>query len=167
MLLIMEDQDKFRTIEDIYSVVSARIPDEIKNPQLHESVNNFMTHTCTHVQYDDNGQPIPSARACTEKTGKCKKGFPQLLQATTTEGVDGYAKYRRHTAADQYSMPHNPYLVHKYNCLINVEVYTSIKAVKYLYKYVYRGSDRIAYAVFTNRERQPMLDEAGVRKDAT
>ncbi|KAF0706862.1 hypothetical protein AaE_013911, partial [Aphanomyces astaci] len=160
MLLIMEDQDKFRTVDDINSVVSARIPDEIKNPQLHESVKNFMTHTCTHVQYDDNGQPIPSARACTDKTGKCKKGFPQPLQATTTEGVDGYAEYRRDMAADQYCVPHNPYLVHKYNCHINVEVCTSIKAVKYMYKYVYKGSDRITYAVFTDRERQPMLDEA-------
>ncbi|ETV75935.1 hypothetical protein H257_09895 [Aphanomyces astaci] len=146
MLLIMEDQDKFRTVDDINYVVSARIPDEIKNPQLHELVKNFMTHTCTHVQYDDNGQPIPSARACTDKTGKCKKGFPQPLQATTTEGVDGYAKYRRDTAADQYCVPHNPYLVHKYNCHINVEVY--------------KGSDRITYAVFTDQERQPMLDKA-------
>ncbi|KAF0709939.1 hypothetical protein AaE_012721 [Aphanomyces astaci] len=49
MLFIMEDQDKFRTVDDINSVVSARITDEIKNPQLHESVKNFMTHTCTHV----------------------------------------------------------------------------------------------------------------------
>ncbi|ETV79835.1 hypothetical protein H257_07051 [Aphanomyces astaci] len=148
------------TVEDINSVVFARIPDEIKNPQLHESAKNFMIHTCTHVQYDDNGQPIPSARACTHKTGKCKKGFPQPLQATTTERVDGYAKYRRDTAADQYCVPHSPYLVHKYNCHINVEICTSIKAVKYLYKYVYKGSDRIKYAVFTDQERQPMLDEA-------
>ncbi|KAF0720219.1 hypothetical protein AaE_010351, partial [Aphanomyces astaci] len=96
---------------------------------------------------DDNGQPIPSARACTDKTGKCKKGFPQRLQATTTEGVDGYAKYRRDTAADQYCLPHNPCLVHKYNCHINVEE-------------VYKGSYRITYAVFTDQERQPMLDEA-------
>ncbi|KAF0775172.1 hypothetical protein AaE_001129 [Aphanomyces astaci] len=78
-----------------------------QNPQLHESVKNFMTHTCTHVQYDDNGQPIPSTGACTDKTGKCKKGFPQSLQATTTEEVDGYAKYRRDMAADQ-CVPHYP-----------------------------------------------------------
>ncbi|KAF0773372.1 hypothetical protein AaE_002169, partial [Aphanomyces astaci] len=138
MLLIMEDKDKFRTVEDINSVVSACIPDKIKNPQLHESVKNFMTHMCTHVQYDDNGQPIPSARACTDKTGKCKNGFPHPLQATTTEGVDGYAKYRRDPAGDQYCVPYTPYLVHKYNCHINVEVCTSTKAVKYLYKCVYK-----------------------------
>ncbi|ETV87170.1 hypothetical protein H257_02145 [Aphanomyces astaci] len=83
-----------------------------------------------------------------------------IVTSTTTEGVDGYAKYRRDTAADQYCVPHNLYLVHKYNCHINVEVCTSINAVKYLYKYVYKGTDWITYAVFTDRERQPMLDEA-------
>ncbi len=30
----------------------------------------------------------------------------------------------------------------RYQCHINVEVYSSITAVKYLYKYVYKGHDR-------------------------
>ncbi|ETV70227.1 hypothetical protein H257_14254 [Aphanomyces astaci] len=92
-----------------------------------------------HCFLKDELLPKCIPNVCTDKIGKCKKGFPQPLQATTTEGVDGYAKYRRDTAADQYCVPHNPYLVHSH---INVEVCTSIKAVKYLYKYVYKGSDR-------------------------
>ncbi len=39
-------------------------------------------------------------------------------------------------------MPYNPYLSLLFNCHINVEVCTSITAVKYLYKYVYKGHDR-------------------------
>ncbi len=38
-------------------------------------------------------------------------------------------------------MPYNPYLSLFFNCHINVEVYTSVAAVKYLYKYVYKGHD--------------------------
>jgi hypothetical protein len=39
-------------------------------------------------------------------------------------------------------VPYNPYLSLLFNCHINVEVYTFVAAVKYLYKYVYKGHDR-------------------------
>jgi hypothetical protein len=38
-------------------------------------------------------------------------------------------------------VPYNPYLVLKYNAHINVELCSTIKSVKYLYKYVYKGYD--------------------------
>jgi hypothetical protein len=34
-----------------------------------------------------------------------------------------------------------------YNCHINIEIYSSIKAVKYLYKYIYKGFDGPSYLV--------------------
>ncbi len=39
-------------------------------------------------------------------------------------------------------VPYNPYLSLLFNCHINVEVCTSVAAIKYLYKYVYKGHDR-------------------------
>ena len=39
-------------------------------------------------------------------------------------------------------VPHNAFLLTKYECHLNVEVCTSIRAVKYLYKYTYKGPDR-------------------------
>ncbi len=39
-------------------------------------------------------------------------------------------------------VPHNVYLSTKYNAHINVEVYNNIRAIKYLFKYVYKGHDR-------------------------
>ena len=47
-------------------------------------------------------------------------------------------------------VPHNVYLLMKYRCHINVEVCNSITAVKYLYKYVYKGHDRVMYGVKGN-----------------
>ncbi len=38
-------------------------------------------------------------------------------------------------------VPHNVYLSTKYDAHINVEVYNNIHAVKYLFKYVYKGHD--------------------------
>ena len=40
---------------------------------------------------------------------------------------------------NKYMVPYNPYLCQKYNCHINVEACMTIAAVKYLYKYIYKG----------------------------
>ncbi|POM80921.1 Helitron helicase-like protein [Phytophthora palmivora] len=42
---------------------------------------------------------------------------------------------------NQWDVPYNPFLSQKYDCHINVEVCATNKAVKYIYKYVYKGSD--------------------------
>ena len=51
---------------------------------------------------------------------------------------------------NRWVVPYNPFLTLKYNCHINVEVCSSVAAVKYLYKYVYKGHDR---AMIEVRER--------------
>ena len=43
-------------------------------------------------------------------------------------------------------MPHNLFLATKYNAHINVEISNTIGAVKYLYKYVYKGSDKATFS---------------------
>ncbi len=42
---------------------------------------------------------------------------------------------------NRWVVPYNPYLTMRYECHMNVEVCSSIMAVKYLYKYVYNGHD--------------------------
>ena len=44
-------------------------------------------------------------------------------------------------------VPYNPWLLLKYNCHINVEICCSIKSVKYFYKYVYKGPNRVSIEV--------------------
>ena len=44
-------------------------------------------------------------------------------------------------------MPHNLYLVTKYNAHINIEICNTIGAVKYLFKYVYKGGDKITFSI--------------------
>ena len=45
-------------------------------------------------------------------------------------------------------VPYSPYLYQKYQCDINVEkICTSVKSVKYLYKYTYKGCDRASLTI--------------------
>jgi len=85
------------------------------------------------------------------KNNVCIKNFPKKLQEYTTINEQGKTLYKRSsgrkaevrgkTIDDGYIVPYNPYLILKYNCHINVEVCASMKAVKYLFKYIYKGHD--------------------------
>ena len=44
-------------------------------------------------------------------------------------------------------MPYSPYLSIRYNTYINIEVALNIDIFKYLYKYVYKGPDRIVAVI--------------------
>ena len=85
--------------------------------------------------------------------GTCSKGFPKPFRDESSITEDSYARTRRcntgHTyrvqdkdVDNQWVVCYSPYLIWKYRCHINVESIASVKAVKYIYKYVYKGHDR-------------------------
>lgn len=83
--------------------------------------------------------------------------------------ADGYPLYRKRPINDEvmvrgkmlnntWVVPHNPYLLAKYDCHINVEVCSTIKAIKYLYKYMYKCHDKIIYRIVNSKDNED-LDE--------
>ncbi|KAL6137900.1 hypothetical protein ACLB2K_063189 [Fragaria x ananassa] len=56
------------------------------------------------------------------------------------------------TMDNRWVVPYNPWLLLRYNCHINVEVCGSIKSVKYLYKYIYKGPDTMSLELQSNPE---------------
>jgi hypothetical protein len=52
-----------------------------------------------------------------------------------------------------------------FNCHINVEICSSIKAVKYLFKYIYKGHDRASVSV-TEKVNEAEIDEIRQYRDA-
>ena len=56
-------------------------------------------------------------------------------------------------------MPYNPYLTTKYDCHINVEICSSIAAIKYLFKYVYKGHDRATIEIKTDIQEQDQVND--------
>ena len=65
-------------------------------------------------------------------------------------------------------MPYNPYLQCLFNCNINVEACGSIKAIKYLFKYIYKGHDRASIAVreANKKDNEGNIDEIKQYRDA-
>jgi hypothetical protein len=116
------------------------------------------------------GEHDPTA-SCIEKcerTGqlKCTKKFPKDFTESTVIPEDGYPIYRRRGNPDTafvkkvkgkdiridncWVVPYSPYLTSLFKAHINVEICTSIMAIKYLFKYIYKGPDRTTAKVDSN-----------------
>jgi hypothetical protein len=73
----------------------------------------------------------------------------------------------RNSKLDNRSVvPYNPSFLMIFNCHINVEICSSIKAVKYLYKYIYKGPDGASYSVDHSENGDTVIDEIKRYRDA-
>ncbi|GFU32746.1 ATP-dependent DNA helicase [Trichonephila clavipes] len=97
--------------------------------------------------------------------GKCTKRYPRDLLSETITGNDGYPLYRRRSTEDggksiklkvlnniidvdnRWVVPYSSLLLKTYNAHINVEYCNSVKAIKYICKYVNKGSDMAMFGV--------------------
>ncbi|GBN05713.1 hypothetical protein AVEN_207660-1 [Araneus ventricosus] len=138
ILLTLDSYSKIRTKDDIDKYVSAELTDPIADPTLFQIITRCMFHgPC--------GTLNPNSPCMRE--GMCTKQYPKK----TEENVNGYPMYQRkcteyvrvgrHDLDNRWVIPYNPWLSKKFNAHINVEVCASIKRVKYLYKYMYKGHD--------------------------
>ncbi|GMF44533.1 unnamed protein product [Phytophthora fragariaefolia] len=159
IVIIVAEEDKPRTREIIEKLVSAEVPDKEANPDLYETVMTCMMHGLC-------GPANPDSPCM--KGGKCTKGFPKPLLEVTQANLDGFPLYRRrrrepgvlifkdrqydNETVNQWVVPYNAYLCQKYDCHINVEVCTTIGAIKYLSKYVYKGSDMAVLTIEAARD---------------
>ena len=96
---------------------------------------------------------------------QCSKQFPKVCRETTKVHENGYPFYRqcengrtypipdrnfpgfRYIVGNQWVISHNPYLSRHFQTHINVEFCASVKAIKYIHKYVYKGSDQTPVAL--------------------
>jgi hypothetical protein len=136
ILLILDQGFKPRTPEIVDAIIQAEIPKRETHPLLYEMVVRCIFHgPC--------GRGHPNS-PCMDPGGKCTCRYPRPYSEHTSTDNDGYPVYRRrddgvaftrnnHTFTNRDIVPYNPYLTQKYNCHINVEIATSVTAVKYLY----------------------------------
>ncbi len=146
ILIFFAKDYKPHTVEDVDRMINAELlnPNPETNKLAHEIVARCMMHgPC--------GATFPNA-PCMED-GKCKKQYPRKFQSKMVTDVNEYPIYRRKDTGcivlvhgieldNCWVVPHNVYLSTKYDAHINVEVYNNIRAVKYLFKYIYKGHDR-------------------------
>ncbi|XP_076916723.1 uncharacterized protein LOC143576541 [Bidens hawaiensis] len=147
MLFWVSPADKIIITDDVDRHISAEIPNPDTDPKLYKIVSECMIHgPC--------GLARPNA-PCMDG-GVCSKGFPKRYQASTTFDKNGYIKYKRSAYGfsvkkndievdNAYIVPYNRTLSLLFNAHINVEYCGWNMMIKYLFKYVSKGSDRIRF----------------------
>eukprot|EP00794_Sanderia_malayensis_P021395 gene21395-biopygen17171 len=142
IILSLAEQDKPHTPEHIDRIISAEIPDQNTHTREHHIVKKHMMHGPCGI--------LNPSCICMQD-GKCTKKFPKDLAQQTELNVNGYPLYRRrgkttaelqqHRVNNSWVVPHNITLLLKFDCHINTEVCTTIKSVKYIFKYIHKGND--------------------------
>lgn len=153
------------TPDKIDNVISAEIPDPEQDPLLYDIVKASMIHgPCGSLNYNS---------PCM-KDGSCSKRYPRPFLKDTQTGDDGYPQYRRRSPADggntikineieldnRWVVPYNPVLSRTFNAHINVEYCNSVKSIKYICKYVNKGSDQAAFTL-ENEKDEVKIYESG------
>ncbi|XP_070052773.1 uncharacterized protein [Nicotiana tomentosiformis] len=161
--------NKYPNVGDIDGIISAELPDKKVDPYYYNVVTNFMMHG-----------PCGTARKSSPcmQNGRCTKHFPKKFVSSTTIDEDGYPIYRRRddgrTAKrvgidldNRYVVPHNRFLLLKYGAHINVEWCNQSRSIKYLFKYVNKGNDRVtaAFSQSVNNEDSGVVDEINMYCD--
>ena len=156
ILLILKDkQDKPRIGAHVDRIISAEIPDEQQDKALYMAVKAHMIHgPCG----DHNKQCACMLNP--KCPGTCFRSYPRQECKETIADLDGYPEYRRRLPPSQHActienlgsftfpinnswvVPYNPYLLQKFDTHLNVEISTSIKSCKYIWKYCFKGGDK-------------------------
>ena len=160
LLLVLHSGDHFLTVEAIDKIVCAELPDQATDPN-----GALLALIKTTMIYGPCGWMKPQAPWMISSgpglSAKCSKRFPKDFQEETMVQDDGHPLYRRPNNGQTFDISiqingapascqfdnrwivlYNPYLRWKYRAHIYVAVCASVHSVKYIHKYIYKGSDR-------------------------
>ena len=158
ILIFLYFQAKYQEAHQIDKVISAQLPDPETQHELFKLVEKLMIHgPC--------GTLNPSAPCM--KDGKCSKGYPKPLQDQTVLSEDGYTIYARPSNGhvckkkvngvqvdidNKWVVPYNPWALRTLRWHANMECSISVKAFKYLHKYIYKGHDCTTMAIGKSKD---------------
>ncbi|KAG2207868.1 hypothetical protein INT45_006939, partial [Circinella minor] len=169
-LLILSSDCKPSGPSDYDNIVSAKIPDPDRHPAAYATVTRNMMHGPCGPVYPDS--------PCMETTEAEVSGYPIYRRRNDGRAVDVRRGRNRVALDNTWVVPHNLYLTTKYDSHINVEICNNVRAVKYMYKYVYKGHDRAlmsmrrqnnnssATATVDNEDDEDEIDETTLYQDA-
>ena len=138
------------------SVISAEIPD----PPTDKMLFDFIAANMIHGPCGNLNRSSP----CNEDE-KCTKRFPKNFTNDTITNVDGYPIYRRKNpdngeqsfvkninnididTDNRWVVPYSPLPRKTFSAHINVKFCSLVKSIKYICKYVNKGSDMVVFRI--------------------
>ncbi|XP_019195804.1 PREDICTED: uncharacterized protein LOC109189646 [Ipomoea nil] len=158
ILLFLQGTSDFSNPAFMDTIILTEIPDNQSDYEYYKAIEEFMVHGPCGVAKRNSPCMV---------NDKCSKHFPKRYIDASHFDQDGYPLYRRRDDKrtitkngieldNRYVVPHNRYLLLKYKAHINVEWCNQSRSIKYLFKYVNKGNDRV-----TTEFYKTTMDEAG------
>lgn len=147
-------------LQECHKILSPTIYDEFIGAELPDKDHPFLrAYVVKHMMHEPCGESNPK-NSCM-RDNECKNHYPMEFAEVRSMCKNSYATYRRRHNNDKvrvrnvpldnrHVVPYCPFLIAKYDCHINVEICADIKLVKYLYKYIHKGHDRVFYNIVGN-----------------
>uniref|UniRef100_A0A0R0EZF3 ATP-dependent DNA helicase n=1 Tax=Glycine max TaxID=3847 RepID=A0A0R0EZF3_SOYBN len=155
LLLFLHPDNKYPSSTDIDEIISAEIPFHEDDPELYKLVENHMIHgPCGILQ--------PNSPCM--KEGKCSRFYPKQFQPQTILDSNSYPVYHRrnngHSISkngviidNKYVVPYNAKLLKIYQAHINIEWCNQSTSIKYLFKYINKGYDRVTTVMVSDNNQ--------------
>jgi len=143
---------------------SGYLPNADLYPKLEKVVSSYMIHgPCRPVKYN----------SLCMKEGRCSKFYPKKFTSSTSIDEEGYPSYRRLDNGrfveknginlnNRSVVPYNPPLLMRYQAHVNIEYCNKTNSIKYLFKYVNKGPDRVTLKIrnnFVESNKSIIIDE--------
>ncbi|XP_071739257.1 uncharacterized protein [Rutidosis leptorrhynchoides] len=162
-------------LQDVDRFISAELPDPVRDPDGFRFVSEMMMH-CPCGLLNKNAPCMEESESTRESF--CSKKFPKPFNEQTYFDKDGYVHYQRRNLGisvdkkicrldNGYVVPYNRALCLQFHAHINVEWCGWSMLIKYLFKYISKGTDRVtAYiprpigcSTSADIEQNPNVDE--------
>ncbi|KAL3027928.1 hypothetical protein AAZX31_03G084400 [Glycine max] len=132
-------------IYEIDQIISAEIPSQQDDLELYSLVKK---------PYGSWSMWKSGSWISMHEKGKCSRFYPKMFQPHTVLDADGFPVYRRRNNGNaiekngviidnRYIVPYNPRFIRKYQAHINIEWCNQSTSIKYLFKYINKGYDRV------------------------
>ncbi|KAH1137286.1 hypothetical protein GYH30_027321, partial [Glycine max] len=148
LLLFLHLDNKYPSSDEIDQIISAEIPSQQDDLELYSLVK--------------------------KPYGKCSRFYPKMFQPHTVLDADGFLVYRRRNNGhaiekngviidNRYIVPYNPRLLRKYQAHINIEWCNQHTSIKYLFKNINKGYDRVTVVLI--HEDNDQTENGGTHND--
>ncbi|GJS98503.1 DNA helicase [Tanacetum coccineum] len=151
-LLWISVSSKVKEDADVDKYISVELPDPVEDPDGYIIISELMMHgPCDLVNKN---------APCIKNENKYNRNFPKPYSDKTYIDKDGFVHYRRRETEieterqnvrldNRYVVPYNRTLCLRYYAHVNVEYCGWTMLIKYLFKYIFKGTDRVVANITT------------------